>query len=308
MGALALIAAAPGRAGQLRPLGFAASPARSVAGPPDGLPRHVPHATDTWGCSVPGVKLGRDLSWLKDWRVIVFGIGCALAGFLVALLIFGEPWHLPPNWGDIPTWLAVLVASVGGGIALSQLRAQQRQINAEAERSGQRDTLLTRQLEEAEQRSRANRRGQAEKVYVRVLPASAGNGGTCEVANGSTRPIRWVECRLLAPGYEAYPDDWQIGVPQGYAIVTNNPADMLNFMPAEADQVDMDAGLYRYVLADQVIRAGFPELPDDARISYTVRFLDDAERLWQLNEDMHLEELPPPPTPTLPRPGDAPPW
>jgi len=32
------------------------------------------------GCSVSGVKRGPDLSWLMDRRVIVFGIGCALAG------------------------------------------------------------------------------------------------------------------------------------------------------------------------------------------------------------------------------------
>jgi hypothetical protein len=29
------------------------------------------------------------------------------------------------NWGDVPTWLAVVVASVGGGVALRQLRNQQ---------------------------------------------------------------------------------------------------------------------------------------------------------------------------------------
>ena len=22
------------------------------------------------------------------------------------MLIFGSPWHLPPAWGDIPTWIA----------------------------------------------------------------------------------------------------------------------------------------------------------------------------------------------------------
>src|ERR1022692_1393939 len=179
------------------------------------------------GCSVPGVKRGRDLSWLKDRRVIVFGIGCALAGFLAALLIFGKPWHLPPDWGDIPTWLAVLVASVGGWIALSQLRAQQRQINAEAERSGQRDELLNRQLEEAEQRSRANRRRQAERVYLRVLTAVAGGAAICEITNASDRPIRWVKCRRLEPGYEAYPDAWWIGVETENAVPAPKPADMM---------------------------------------------------------------------------------
>lgn len=58
---------------------------------------------------------------LKDWRVVVFSSCCALGGFLVALLIFGSPWHLPPAWGDIPTWLTavgtILVAVVAIWIA-----------------------------------------------------------------------------------------------------------------------------------------------------------------------------------------------
>jgi hypothetical protein len=222
------------------------------------------------------------------------------------LLLFGKPWHLPPDWGDIPTWLAVLVASVGGWIALSQLRAQQRQISAEAERSGQRDELLSRQLEEAEQRSRANRRRQAERVYLRVLTAVAGGAGICEITNASDRPIRRVKCRLLEPGYEAYPDAWWIGIATADAVPAPNPADILAYTQPEAELVDLDGGIYRYLLAGQVIRAGFPEQPDDAQVSYAVQFLDDAERLWQLNQDMHLEELAPPPAPAHPRPGDGP--
>ena len=37
------------------------------------------------------------------------GVG---VGFLIGLLIFGEPWHLPPAWGDIPTWITA-VATIG---------------------------------------------------------------------------------------------------------------------------------------------------------------------------------------------------
>jgi hypothetical protein len=81
---------------------------------------------------------------------------------------------------------------------------------------------------------------------------------------------------------------------------------MLDYTQAEPELVDLDAGIYRYLLAGQVIRAEFPEPPDYSQVSYAVQFLDDAQRLWQLNQDMHLEELAPPPAPTLPRPGDAP--
>jgi len=49
-----------------------------------------------------------DLSWLKDWRLRIFGGVCIFAGFLAGMLIFGSPWHLPPAWGDIPTWITAI--------------------------------------------------------------------------------------------------------------------------------------------------------------------------------------------------------
>ena len=30
----------------------------------------------------------------------------------MGMLIFGSPWHLPPAWGDIPTWITA-IATVG---------------------------------------------------------------------------------------------------------------------------------------------------------------------------------------------------
>lgn len=74
-----------------------------------------------------------DFSWLKDWRVRALAVGCLIVGFLVAALIFGKPRHLAPNWGDIPTWLAVAVATAGGWIALSQLRSQQEVIQQDGQ-------------------------------------------------------------------------------------------------------------------------------------------------------------------------------
>jgi hypothetical protein len=56
------------------------------------------------------------------WRpgTVAFGLLCVLAGFLIGLLLFGSPWHLPPAWGDIPTWLTaigtILVAGVACGL------------------------------------------------------------------------------------------------------------------------------------------------------------------------------------------------
>ena len=54
----------------------------------------------------------RVFSWLKNWRVLTLCGGCLFAGFLLGMLIFGSPWHLPPAWGDIPTWITA-IATVG---------------------------------------------------------------------------------------------------------------------------------------------------------------------------------------------------
>jgi hypothetical protein len=35
----------------------------------------------------------------KDPRVIIVCVAGVVAGFVLAALIFGRPWHLPPNWG-----------------------------------------------------------------------------------------------------------------------------------------------------------------------------------------------------------------
>ena len=64
--------------------------------------------------SFPSVKRARDFAWLKDLRVITFSGVCVIAGFVVGLLIFGWPFHLPPAWGDIPTWLLALVGGAAG--------------------------------------------------------------------------------------------------------------------------------------------------------------------------------------------------
>jgi hypothetical protein len=113
------------------------------------------------------VNLKHVTSWLKEPRAIAFGAVCSIAGFLVALLIFRWPGNLAPNWGDIPTWLAVIIASIGGWIALSQLRGQSAVIKRDAE---------------------DRRREQAMSVYIRPI----GSGGRAEqpfAANASQYPV-----------------------------------------------------------------------------------------------------------------------
>jgi hypothetical protein len=158
----------------------------------------------------------REPSWFKDRRVIVLGVGCVMAGFLVALLIFGEPWHLPPDWGDIPTWLAVIVATIGGWTALAQLRQQQAVIQADFERQAKRDQLLDAQIQEAAAWAQARVRVQAEaiefsgdaKLRKGSKPDASGVThwfGWCRVDNDSPRPIWGVAPRLLVNGQRLPP-------------------------------------------------------------------------------------------------------
>src|SRR5262249_24073847 len=146
-----------------------------------------------------------DRSWLKDRRVVLFGIGCALAGFLIGLLLFGQPFHLPPAWGDIPTWLLVVVAAIAGWIALSQLLQQQEVIEEDIKRRQKRDELLDGQLRELADRDQDRQREQAERISVSPWPitlprpATAAQpqqrSGSCRVTNGSSRPVYSVGCR-----------------------------------------------------------------------------------------------------------------
>ena len=112
----------------------ASADGRAHLAPPrrDSLPQRLRH-TSCVCRSLPRVDQLPDVALLKDRRVITSAVVGLVAGFLIAALIFGKPWHLPPNWGDIPTWLAVVVATAGGWIALSQLRGQQVVLRQDAE-------------------------------------------------------------------------------------------------------------------------------------------------------------------------------
>lgn len=251
-------------------------------------------------CTVRVVKLPPRFSWLQDMRIVLLAIGCVFAGFLIATLIFGTPWHLPPAWGDIPTWLAFIAASVAGSAALIQLSQQQRQITEEAERNVQRDKLLRTQLTEAAERMNAIRRQQAEHVIlvgfsVRRERDGGGRTGRCEVTNGSGRPIRNISCRMLVGGNLIMPSEFQVKEELHPVLGTPGPQSSFSYLPANESTFDMTASKYFILLANQVIRAVFSIGNDGSDgAQYIMRFTDDAEVRWQLDSDMRL--LPPPDT------------
>jgi hypothetical protein len=77
--------------------------------------------------------------WLRDFRVISLGLVCAIAGALIAAFVIGKPWHLPPDWGDIPTWLATIAATAAGVVAyrVYRIEARRDQVSDQERRSMQ---------------------------------------------------------------------------------------------------------------------------------------------------------------------------
>lgn len=187
------------------------------------------------------------------------------------MLIFGEPWHLPPAWSDIPTWLLVVVAAIAGWVALSQLRQQQEVIEEDIARRQNRDDLLEGQLCELAERERDRQREQAEQISVTPWPIrlpkratgaeaearkvqgkEEKKSGSCRVTNGSIRPVRRVGCRLLLDERTILAD--KFGISGGPLLGGGAP---MMYFPTKPEDVDSAAGQYLNLLAGEEIVAQF---------------------------------------------------
>jgi hypothetical protein len=244
----------------------------------------------------------RDLSWLRERRVLAFGIVCAAAGFLLALLIFGEPWHLPPNWGDIPTWLTVLVGAIAAWFVYGQLEQQAQAIREEFNRNANRDKLLAGQLAELADREKSRQREQASHIIltkgaISVKPRPEDDiygeyerGASFMVANNSHRPIRHVKCRLILDGRTIEAGSFA-------ERRTDAPRDprMPPFIGGyDPEAVDPSDKSFRTLRAGQTMLASFV-IPEDLT-SYTqaqlvTQFLDDEDRCWELDTDNRLHPV-----------------
>ena len=102
-----------------------------------------------------------------DLRVVALAVGCFIVGLAIGTTFFWRLWNLPPSWGDVPTWFAVIIGAVGGGIALTQLRGQSKVIKRDAE---------------------DRRRQQAMSVYVMPF-GGVGRAGQPYAKNASQYPV-----------------------------------------------------------------------------------------------------------------------
>lgn len=152
----------------------------------------------------------RDLAWLKDWRVLIFSGGCLFAGFILAMLIFGSPWHLPPAWGDIPTWITA-IATIGlliGAVitavyAVKDFRDQARQIAG--------------LQKENERQADERRRAQARSVFIAVPPRSMRLVQPA-AHNASDYPIFGAQFWYDGPGDLVGPDELGMIMPGPVAL------------------------------------------------------------------------------------------
>lgn len=230
---------------------------------------------------MPVVEFKALVSWAGNSRWVVAGVGF-VAGFLVALLIFGAPWHLPPDWGDIPTWFAASFAGIAGIAAVSQLGVLREQINDDAARNTKRDLLMDRQLGEAERRAEAEFRRQAEDVEVRwVQRAEMAKGFVTMVivTNKSRRPISRIACRAMSNV-----DGATIKVPDASGVMPQAQEDQYGGVMVDSKPVR------EFALLGPEESCGFVfnnlrREPDQIVVTW---FTDDAGNRWQLDETMHL--------------------
>lgn len=214
-------------------------------------------------------------------RIIASVAAGALGGFLVGLVVFREPWHLQPNFGDVPTWLAASFALGAGWVALRQLGILQTQVRDEALRSEKRDQLLDQQLAEAERRIEDYRRRGAEGVHLNFRPHHP--DALALVTNYSQRPISDVACVVLSG-----PERTTAAEPDATAFVTpgseqqGNELKMPLHWPRSRLCKIPPEGIRAFVFN------GLQQPPDDPLL--VIWFTDDAGHRWQLDEFQSLTE------------------
>jgi hypothetical protein len=235
------------------------------------------------------VNLGRVAWWLKEGRWIAAGAGL-LAGFLISTVLYSEPWHLQPAWGDLATWITALFAGVAGGIGLRQLSLLRQQVADESEQNAKRDQafdaelklnarrdeLITRQLAEAERRAVSDRRIQAEDVVVRWGMDALG-----VVVNNSRRPIRRVTCKIMSNV-----DQKVLKLPESCGELPEVNDEIADFL------LDPTKPLPEFAILRPEAGCGFlfgqlTVAPDEVLVAW---FTDDADFRWQLDEYLHLAQ------------------
>lgn len=155
------------------------------------------------------MERNQNSSWLRNWRILILCGGALFAGFLLGMLIFGSPWHLPPAWGDIPTWItAVATAGLLAGAIITAWYAI-KTFNTQADQ-------LARLVEENDRQADERRRAQAARVFTEVP-----QGGVLQVRpaamNASDFPVYDAQFWFRVGSALVGPEDFGMIMPHSHA-------------------------------------------------------------------------------------------
>jgi hypothetical protein len=260
----------------------------------------------------------RDFPWLKNWQVLVLCGGFLFGGFLVGMLIFGSPWHLPPAWGDIPTWItAIATAGLLAGAAVTaiyairafreqskavhdqaaMLRLQSEQLDEQRKINELQVEDLRESLKERTRLRQDAEREQADKVGFRMNVVPFPNWSLEDVdgfdvapgelvhmavvSNESRRPIQNVACRYgrLSPVVVGRLVVRQTGARGG------SSSSLIDWLPRSSARVIRAGETYGFAFELKANRV----LIGEAGKAW---FTDDAGLHWHLDENLHLKQLP----------------
>jgi hypothetical protein len=185
-------------------------------------------------------------------------------------------------WGDVPTWLAVGVGTVGGVAALRQLTLQRDQLrDQQAVIAAQ-----TRQLErqQADAVDLTWRPGEEVKAYTSKLKYNP-ESTIVAVMNNSRRPIRNITARISEIGTNRIVEPQQFG---RLWINEMGVSSSWEFEPVTGGNAPVLAGGNNNV----GFLFNFDLHPDwQKRATLAIRFTDDAELHWQIDQELHLKRL-----------------
>ena len=208
-------------------------------------------------------------SWLRDPRVIVLAVVCIAAGFAVAALIFGRPWHLPPAWGDIPTWLATIAATVAGIVAFNvyRIEAGRDQVSELERRSAQAAKVAAWYGSTSQEVMR--RRGDSVQTQTVSVPVWG-----AFLRNASDLPVSDVAVRFLLPSSGA-----------------DDSADARSLHRINKDILAPNNEPIHLEIAEVVLRTYSDDEREDAFHRVEIEFTDTQGIRWQRDVKGRLKDI-----------------
>jgi hypothetical protein len=224
---------------------------------------------------------------------------------LAALVLAASPSPSPSpsapsshgvDWGNVPAWLALIVATAAATVGLLQLRQQANTLKGEVERNKCRDKLLDGQLRELRDRANDRSREQAEQIQPDWYSDEV------VVRNDSSRPITRLAISVVrSDDHGGHTTHHACGWYEGLDIsdLEKRTADKLvegAVLPVlrpgrqAVSRLRAPAPPPRITSSGEImpalVRIRLDDSPPDQRL---LRFNDDAGRRWQLDEYQHLE-------------------